>query len=77
MTICCVKDLGHFWLGYIRILEQLQMSTHLVNFDYVIPDMLQMLFGYRHHANRRCPTSFWELICLRSLIFDHAGIVRR
>ena len=27
------KDLGHFWLGYIRILGHLQMSAHLVNFD--------------------------------------------
>ncbi len=27
------KDLGHFWLGYIRMLGHLQMSAHLVNFD--------------------------------------------
>ncbi len=25
------KDLGHFWLGYIRMLGYLQMSAHLVN----------------------------------------------
>ncbi len=29
----CVKDLGHFWLGYIRMLGHLQLSAHLVNFD--------------------------------------------
>ncbi len=27
------KDLGHFWLGYIRMLGHLQMSAHLVDFD--------------------------------------------
>ena len=27
------KDLGHFWLGYIRMLGHLQMSAHLVSFD--------------------------------------------
>ena len=24
----------------------------------LIPDILQMLFGYRHYAHRKCPTSF-------------------
>ena len=27
------KDLGHFWLGYIRILGHLQLSAHLPNFE--------------------------------------------
>ncbi len=27
------KDLGHFWLDYIRMLGHLQMSDHLVNFE--------------------------------------------
>ncbi len=27
------KDLGHFWLDYIRMLGHLQMSAHLMNFD--------------------------------------------
>ncbi len=31
--IAVIKDLGHFWLGYIRMLGHLQMSAHLVNFD--------------------------------------------
>ncbi len=29
------KDLGHFWLGYIRMLGHLQLSAHLPNFDSV------------------------------------------
>ncbi len=32
LTVNC-KDLGHFWLGYIRMLGHLQMSAHLVNFN--------------------------------------------
>ncbi len=27
------KDLGHFWLGYIRMLGHLQSSAHLPNFE--------------------------------------------
>ncbi len=27
------KDLGHFWLGYIRMLGHLQLSAHLTNFE--------------------------------------------
>ena len=27
------KDLGHFWLGYIRMLGHLQLSAHLPNFE--------------------------------------------
>ena len=42
-NIYITKDLGHFWLGYIRMLGHLQMSVHL-----------QMLFGYRHCANTKC-----------------------
>ena len=39
-----------------RMLGYLQMSAHL---GYrLIPDMLQMLFGYRHYANIKCSTSF-------------------
>ena len=28
-----IKDLGHIWLGYIRMLGHLQISAHLPNFD--------------------------------------------
>ncbi len=28
-----IKDLGHFWLGYIRMLGHLQSSAHLPNFE--------------------------------------------
>ncbi len=27
------KDLGHFWLGYIRMLGHLQLSAHWLNFE--------------------------------------------
>ncbi len=33
------KDLGHFWLGYIRMLGHLQLSAHLPNFDLDIGTM--------------------------------------
>ncbi len=28
-----LKDLGHFWFGYIRILGHQQMGAHLSNFE--------------------------------------------
>ncbi len=28
-----IKDLGHLWLGYIRMLGHLQLSAHLPNFE--------------------------------------------
>ncbi len=31
------KDLGHFWLGFIRMLRPFQMSAHLLNFDSGTP----------------------------------------
>ncbi len=31
--ISVAKDLGHFWLGYIRMLGHLQLSAHLPNFE--------------------------------------------
>ena len=27
------KDLGHFWLGYMRMLGHLQLSAHLPNLE--------------------------------------------
>ena len=32
------KDLGHFWLGYIRMLGHLQLSAHLPNFDHLLSE---------------------------------------
>ena len=32
-TLPTDKDLGHFWLGYIRMQGHLQMTAHLVNLD--------------------------------------------
>ncbi len=31
--LICSKDLGHFWLGYIRMLGHLHLSAHLPNFE--------------------------------------------
>ena len=28
-----IKELGHFWLGYIRMMGHLQLSAHLANFE--------------------------------------------
>ena len=41
------KDLGHFWLGYIRMLGHLQFG-HLL-------DMLQVFFGYGTMTIERAP----------------------
>ena len=77
------KDLGHFWLGYLR--TQLETDVSLTTFwqtrngktfkylpiiwivshinrsvhqrTMLIPEMLQLLFGYRHYAHRKCPSS--------------------
>ncbi len=35
------KDLGHFWLGYIRMLGHFQMSAHLVNFECSLSEFWQ------------------------------------
>ncbi len=34
-----------------------------------IPDMLQMLFGYRHDDHRKCPTSFAAAV-FNFVLFD-------
>ena len=50
------KDLGHFWLGYIRMLGHLQMSAHLVNFDRLLRVLATFeakwaIFWVRFYAN--------------------------
>ncbi len=45
----------------VALIPNLSMEKSLVGSkegSKIIPDMLQMLFGYRHYVNRKCPTSF-------------------
>ncbi len=55
-------------LYLVTLIPNLSMEKLLVGSkkgSKIIPDMLQMLFGYRHYVNRKCPTSFVDGLKIR------------
>ncbi len=69
MVLKWLKDLGHFWLGYIRMLRHLLIDQILKGSGLIL-DMLQMSFEYRHYEYRKCPTSLWKA----GLLYKNRGI---
>ena len=53
ILLILTKDLGHFWLGYIRMLRRPQMS------DY----------GYRHLVIGKCPTYFVTFLLHATMLY--------
>ncbi len=54
LSLCCTdNDLGHFWLGYIRLLGHPQMTAHVSNFEW-----LSWHSSTWCTVDGKCPTSF-------------------
>ena len=66
-----------FEIAFWMVLDVAQMFQ-FCNGSMLIPDILQMVFGYRHYANRKCPTSLphhqWNNLWFK--LFDRALYIR-
>ncbi len=49
--------IAQFAEGFLRMDHSMDKSNFYIC-SKLIPDMMQMWFGYRHKINRKCPTSF-------------------